>query len=95
MVLAWSTNCYHSPDLALPLPCETFTNLYHRGEGQGIDLSMGGGGSLAWQSGRGYTGLERWYSVAQRGEPYTHSDGVTRWWVGVGNEKEKNLTMVA
>ncbi len=34
--LDWSTNCYHSADLALLLPCVTFTNHYHREEGLGI-----------------------------------------------------------
>ena len=40
VVLAWSTNCYQPADLALPLPCEAFTNDYHRGLGRGIDLSV-------------------------------------------------------
>ena len=40
--LDWSTNCYHSPDLALLLSCETFTNHYHRGLGRGIDLAVEG-----------------------------------------------------
>ena len=39
--LVWSTNAYQSPDLSLNLPCEAFTNYYRRGEGQGIDLSVG------------------------------------------------------
>ena len=40
VVLDWSTNCYHPPDLALPLPCVTFTNNYHRGLGLTIELSI-------------------------------------------------------
>ena len=39
--LVWSTNAYQSADLSLDLPCEAFTNHYRRGEGQGIDLSVG------------------------------------------------------
>ena len=30
--LVWSTRAYQPPDLALALPCETFTNDYHRGQ---------------------------------------------------------------
>ena len=33
VVLDWSTNAYQSADLGLNLPCATFTNHYHRGEG--------------------------------------------------------------
>ena len=40
VILDWSTNAYHLPDLALLLPCATFTNHYHRGLGRGIDLSV-------------------------------------------------------
>ena len=32
VILDWSTNCYHLPDLGLNLPCETFTKPYHREE---------------------------------------------------------------
>ena len=39
--LDWSTNAYHPAILSLNLPCIGFTNHYHRGEGQGIDLSVG------------------------------------------------------
>ena len=35
------TIAYHVSDLALLLSSETFTNHYHRGGGQGIDLSVG------------------------------------------------------
>ena len=42
VILDWSTNCYQSAELSLNLPCIGFTNHYHRGEGQGIDLGMGG-----------------------------------------------------
>ncbi len=38
----WSTNGYQPPDLGADLPCATFTNTYHRGEGLGIDLSVAG-----------------------------------------------------
>ena len=34
------TNRYHSPDLALDLPCETFTNHYHRGLGTHTDSDL-------------------------------------------------------
>ena len=40
--LVWSTNGYHSADLSVDLPCEVFTNHYHRGEGLGIDVSVAG-----------------------------------------------------
>ena len=36
VILVWSTNAYHLPDLALALPYKTFTNHYHRGLGLGI-----------------------------------------------------------
>ena len=36
VILDWSTNAYQSADLALAQPCVTFTNDYHRGQGQGI-----------------------------------------------------------
>ena len=41
VILDWSTNCYQLSDLALLLPCEAFTNHYHRGQGLGIDLAVG------------------------------------------------------
>jgi hypothetical protein len=34
------TIAYQSPNLGLGLPRETFTNLYHRDGGQGIELSI-------------------------------------------------------
>ena len=40
VVLDWSTNAYHSPDLGLTFRSATFTNYYHRGEGLGIDVSV-------------------------------------------------------
>jgi hypothetical protein len=43
VILDWSTNAYQPPDLALHQPCETFTNHYHRGGGeggQGTDLGV-------------------------------------------------------
>ena len=40
VVLDWSTNAYHSPDLGLDLPRASFTNNYHREEGQGIDSDL-------------------------------------------------------
>ena len=36
VILDWSTNAYHSRNLGRNLPCETFTNDYHREEGLGI-----------------------------------------------------------
>jgi len=42
VILVWSTNHYHVRDLALPLPCGTFTKHYHRGLGRGIDVSVAG-----------------------------------------------------
>ena len=35
------TIAYQPADLGALLPCETFTNLYHRDGGLGIDLSVG------------------------------------------------------
>ncbi len=40
--LDWSTIAYQSADLGRDLPCRTFTNLYHRGLGRGIDVSVVG-----------------------------------------------------
>ena len=42
VVLVWSTIAYQSLDLGLNLPCVTFTNHYHRGQGQGTDLGVEG-----------------------------------------------------
>jgi hypothetical protein len=42
----------------------------------------------------GYRCIERWHTVGHSGEPYTHSERVTRWHtglVGIGNEKEKKI----
>ena len=36
------TTAYHSADLALLLPCDSFTNHYHRDGGQATDVSVGG-----------------------------------------------------
>ena len=41
VLLVWSTNAYQSSDLGLDLPCVAFTNHYRRGQGLGIDLSVG------------------------------------------------------
>ena len=46
VILAWSTNAYHSRNLALVLPCETFTNHYRRGEGLGIMYCHNGLGTV-------------------------------------------------
>ena len=35
------TNCYHLTDLGRIRPREAFTNHYRRGQGLGIDLSVG------------------------------------------------------
>jgi len=42
--LVWRviTIAYHMIDLALNLPCICFTNHYHRGLGQGIDMGVEG-----------------------------------------------------
>ena len=39
VVLVWSTKVYQPADLSLNLGQNTITNHYHRGDGQGIDLS--------------------------------------------------------
>ena len=41
VILDWSTNAYHPANLGLTFGYTAFTNHYHRGEGQGIDLSVG------------------------------------------------------
>ena len=40
LVAGGFTNRYHSADLGLNLPCITFTNHYHRGEGLGDRLTL-------------------------------------------------------
>ena len=35
------TILYQASDLSLDLPCEAFTNFYHRGEGLTIELGIG------------------------------------------------------
>ena len=68
--LDWSTNCYHSADLALALPQGCFTNLYHRELGQGIkpdqpsrvgEYRRGGGhrGNVV----EGIHSIEWWYTI--------------------------------
>ena len=57
VILDWSTNAYQSADLGRTLPQETFTNHYHRGEGQGIDLGMGGH-AVGWVA-----GVATWYGL--------------------------------
>ena len=51
----WLTNAYQSADLGRNLPRGCFTNHYHRGLGQGIDVSVAGivhqvAGYTAWHS---------------------------------------------
>ena len=41
LVAGLLTILYHEADLGLNLPCGTFTNHYRRGQGLGIDLSVG------------------------------------------------------
>ena len=36
VILAWSTNAYHSRNLSLTFGCTAFTNHYHRTEGRGM-----------------------------------------------------------
>ena len=60
------TNPYQPVDLGRDLPLETFTNLYHRDGGLGIDLSVGG--DVRWcgsrvRGGQGYIQLEWWYTL--------------------------------
>ena len=62
VILDWSTNCYHSRNLGQTLPQETFTNHYHRGEGQGIDLGVVGG-VVGWAT------VARVITVDNGGEP--------------------------
>ena len=55
LVSGWLTNAYQSPDLGRDLPRGCFTNHYHRGLGQGIDVSVAGivhqvAGYTAWHS---------------------------------------------
>ena len=42
VIVDWSTNAYHLPDLGLTFGCTAFTNHYHRGDGLTIDLGVGG-----------------------------------------------------
>ena len=40
VILDWSTNAYHPLNLGRDLPCEAFTNLYHRDEGLTTDPDL-------------------------------------------------------
>ena len=40
LVVPGFTNAYQSRDLGRHQPCDSFTNHYHRGEGQAIDQSV-------------------------------------------------------
>jgi hypothetical protein len=71
VVLVWSTNCYHSRNLGQTLPQETFTNHYHRGEGQGIDLSVG----VVFAGMAGWLLLCRVITVENRGHTQTVLNG--------------------
>ena len=61
------TNPYHAAILGLPRPSETFTNLYHRDGGQGIELS------IVASIGHQVAGWHRVITVDNGAEPYTHS----------------------
>ena len=88
VVLDWSTNCYHPPDLGQTLPRATFTNLYRRDGGLGdTEHIVTSGLHPAW-----------WATVirvdnVENGR--THSECVGTMVVGVEKKKEKNLTTVA
>jgi len=96
VVLDWSTNCYHPPDLALLLPCVTFTNDYHRGLGQGhwCECSRRRGCHMGSRV-EGYRCIERWRTVGHTGEPYTHSERVRTVRVGVEKIFRKNISWSA
>ena len=63
LVVPGFTNTYHTPDLALTHGCMTFTNHYHRGLGQGIDVSVVGERGWVAQCGVCYVGLEWWHTI--------------------------------
>ena len=79
VILVWSTNCYHRADLGLNLPCITFTNHYHRGEGQGTDRSVVGGVVATGAVGRRVIAVDNdhtaWHSVENRTHTQTGSHG--------------------
>jgi len=90
-LVAWClTNAYQSSDLGAGLPSETFTNLYHRDGGLGIDLSVGG--DVRWcgsrvRGGQGYIQLEWWRTVENT------RCGSERWHTGlVGIAKKKSFS---
>ena len=78
VILDWSTNCYHLPDLGRDLPRIAFTNLYHRDGGTGYGLTYRSQSGWVGMVGQGYIQLEWWCTVAHTGEPRAHSDGVER-----------------
>jgi len=75
VILDWSTNAYQSADLGRNPGQNTITNHYHRGGGQGIDVSvdqtdrMGHTVKGGWVV-QGYNCIEQWHTVAHTGEPY-------------------------
>ena len=75
VVLVWSTNCYHLPDLGRNLGQNTITNHYHREGGQGIKPNRPSRVGQ-YRCGGCHMGsrVEGIHSVAQRGEPYTPSE---------------------
>ena len=90
--LAWSTNAYHVADLSLNQPCETFTNLYHRGEGDWIKPNTPSRVGQYRHSGCHMGSMVKGYRSRSPSEPL---GVVARWVVGVTKKKLFRLVMVA
>ena len=92
--LDWSTNAYQPRDLSLNLPRATFTNHYHRGEGdggQGTDLGVVDSVVATGAVGSRVITVENdataWHSVENRGHT---QKGLNGGW-SVSKRKKKKI----
>ena len=86
------TTAYHSRDLGRNLPCDSFTNLYHRGEGDWIKPDAPSRVGEYRHSGCHMGSMVKGYRSRSPSEP---SGVVARWVVGIEKKKFSRLVMVA
>ena len=92
LVVPGFTIAYHSADLGRNLPCETFTNLYHRGEGDWIKPNTPSRVGQYRHSGCHMGSMVKGYRSRSPSEPL---GVVARWVVGVTKKKFSRMVTVA